>query len=135
VPSITVDRTPDGRRLVVSQHVDVPPARAWQVFVDTELWPQWGPSVTAVDTENRYIEAGTTGRVRLPGGVWIPFEVTTCENYRWTWRVAGVPATGHRVVPENHTCRVEFEIPPVAAPYAVVCWRALADIASLAERT
>jgi len=140
-------RTPDGYRLVVSRRVDAPPERCWRVLTDTELWPEWGPSVRAVDAPTRFVEEGTTGRVQLPGGLWLPFEVTTCAEYRWTWRVgrpsrsgsgrARIPATGHRVetVEEGDACRVGFEIPPVAAAYAPVCRRALREIARLAAVT
>jgi hypothetical protein len=57
--------------------------------------------VTAVDCPDRRIREGSTGRVRLPGGVRVPFEVTTLDERRrrWTWSVARIPATGHRVDP------------------------------------
>ena len=125
---IGIERTPDGRRLVVSRHVDAGRDAAWDLLTDTERWPEWGPSVRAVDCDTRYIEAGTTGRVRIPGGVWVPFEITTCADYRWTWRVARVPATGHRVEADGDGCRVGFEIPVLAGGYAPVCVRALGKI-------
>ena len=133
----TVERTPDGRRLVVARTVDAPAEDAWDVLVETRLWSEWGPSVTAVRGPDR-IGPGATGEVRIAGaGVWVPFEVTAfdADARRWTWAVARVPATGHRVEalgPER--CRVAFEIPPLAAGYAVVCRRALGKIARLAER-
>jgi hypothetical protein len=126
-----VERTPDGRRLVVSRVVDAPADSAWTVLRDTHLWAEWGPSVGAVDAPTRYVERGTSGRVRV-AGVWVPFEVTGCEPYRWTWRVAGLPATGHVVDPlDERRCRVAFEIPLAAAPYAVVCRVALRRIEQL----
>ncbi|WP_436903123.1 SRPBCC family protein [Halovenus halobia] len=126
--------TPDGRRLEVDRTIPVAPERAWELLVTPEWWPEWGPSVRAVDCDAERIEAGTTGRVRIPGGLWIPFEITDCRAPtdqragRWTWRVAKIPATGHRVEPEPEGCRVVFEIPLAAAGYAVVCSRALARI-------
>ena len=135
---MNVERTPDGRRLVVSRAIEASRATVWDVFRDTELWPVWGPSVSAVDSSVRYVESGTTGRVRTPLG-WAPFEVTTCDGFRWTWDVAGVPATGHRVESDGDgACRAGFEVPPLVAPYAVVCRRALREIELLAldmERT
>jgi hypothetical protein len=93
--------------------------------------------VRAVDCERRYIDPGTTGRVRVPGGVWLPFAVETCRGYRWTWRVARIPATGHFVEPveaaTSSTCRVGFELPLYAVGYAPVCRRALGHIADLTE--
>jgi hypothetical protein len=132
---IGIERTPDGRRLVVSRHVDAERDAAWDLLTDTERWTEWGPSVRAVDCKTRYIEAGTTGRVRIPGGIWVPFEITTCADYRWTWRVARVPATGHRVEEDGGGCRVGFEIPVLASGYAPVCVRALGKIEERLERS
>ncbi|ESS07094.1 MAG: polyketide cyclase / dehydrase and lipid transport [uncultured archaeon A07HB70] len=125
-----VERTPEGRRLVVARSFARPPADVWDRLVDTAAWPEWGPSVAAVDCDERRIGSGTTGRVRVARlGVWLPFEVTACEwdgeRGRWAWRVARIPATGHRVAPVDGGCRAAFELPPAAAPYAAVCRRAL----------
>jgi hypothetical protein len=124
--------TPDGRRLVVSRSVAVAADRVWELFVDTRRWPAWGPSITAVECPDRYVEAGTTGHVRTVGGLRLPFEVTSCDGYRWTWAVGGIPATGHRVDTTDGGCRVAFEVPLLAAPYAVVCWVALRRLDALA---
>lgn len=129
-----IERTPDGRRLVVDRVVAADPDDVWTVLTDTERWPEWGPSVSDVRSDNRVIRAGTTGSVRVAGGPWVPFEVTSCEEYRWTWRVARIPATGHSVAPVDGGSRVAFEIPLLAGGYAVVCNRALERIAALVER-
>ena len=127
-----LERTPDGRRLTVGRRVDAPRETVWGVFRDTEAWPEWGPSVREVDCPVRYVERGTTGRVRTPLG-WVPFEVTACVGYRWTWSVAGVPATGHRVDDAGDgACRAVFEVPALAAGYLLVCRRALRRIELLA---
>jgi hypothetical protein len=130
---VSVERTPDGRRLVVSREVPVSRDRAWELLTDTKRWPEWGPSVRAVDCDAQFIDAGTRGQVQVPGGIWVPFEITTCAPYRWTWTVARVPATGHRVDEHPDGCRVCFEIPLLAAGYAPVCARALGKIATLAR--
>ncbi len=127
------ERTPDGRRLTVSRLVDAPADDVWDLFVDTRRWPDWGPSVGAVRSRDVRIRAGTDGSVRVCG-LWVPFRVTTCAEYRWTWRVAGIPATGHRVEPVgNDQCRAVFELPVAAGPYALVCRRALETIGRIAE--
>jgi hypothetical protein len=104
----------------------------WDLFVDTEQWPAWGPSITDVRSPERRITHGTTGAVRTIGGLWVSFEVTDCTDYRWRWRVAGIPATGHRVDARPDGCRAAFEVPLLAAPYLFVCRRALSNIAALA---
>jgi hypothetical protein len=129
---VGIERTPDGRRLCVSREIDAPADVLWDFLTDTERGPAWGPSVRAVDCDTRQIAAGTTGRVETVGGLWVPFEITSCRDGRWTWRVAKIPATGHRVEGDR-PCRVVFEIPVLAGGYAPVCARALQDLARLAE--
>ena len=129
----TIERTSDGPRLVVAREIAAAPDVAWCVLTDTHRWPEWGPSVVGVASEDQFVRRGTRGHVRTVGGLELPFRVTECTDRRWTWRVAGVPATGHRVEPLETGCRVVFEIPPLAAPYALVCRRALGTIERLAE--
>ena len=116
-------RTPEGRRILVSRKVEAAPEAAWELFTDTTRWPERGPSITAVECEDRFVEVGTEGYVRTVGGLRVPFRVETCHDWRWTWRVAGVGATGHRVesVDAGERCRIGFEVPIWAAPYVSVC--------------
>ncbi|PSP62060.1 polyketide cyclase [Halobacteriales archaeon QH_8_67_36] len=127
------ERTPDGRRLVIRRAVDAPAALVWDVLTDTERWPEWGPSITAVESPDRYIRAGSRGRVRALGAVRLPFEITSCENHRWTWQVAGVTATSHFVEAHPAGSVVGFELPPLAVGYVPVCQRACVRIGTLAE--
>jgi len=129
-----VEQTPDGRRFVVDRVVDAGPETVWTVLTDTERWPEWGPSVSAVRSADRYIHDGATGEVQVAGGPWLPFEIDTCADYRWTWRVAKLPATGHAVTPlGEEQARVAFELPLLAGGYAIVCDRALDRIEALLE--
>ena len=130
----SVERTPDGRRLVVRRAVDAPAEAVWAVLTDTEQWPEWGPSITAVDCADRYIERGTRGRVRALGAVWLPFEITACEDHRWTWDVARIDATGHFVGAHPTGSVVGFELPLLAAGYVPVCRRACVRIGDLASQ-
>ena len=131
---VSLEQTPDGRRLVVRREVAAPADTVWDILTDTDCWPDWGPSVTAVETDHRYISAGATGRVRVAGAVWLPFEVTACAPYRWTWAVAGLPATGPFAEERADGSVVGFEIPPLATGYAPVCARACRRIAAIARR-
>ncbi|MFD1645802.1 SRPBCC family protein [Haloarchaeobius litoreus] len=130
--TVRLGSTPDGRRIEVAREVAVDPRRAWELLTDTWRWPEWGPTVSDVDGPTRFISAGMHGRVNVLGAVWVPYEITSCGNGRWTWDVARIPATGHRVeeVGEDR-CRVVFEIPPLAAGYVPVCQRALSKIEAL----
>ena len=122
--------------LEVAATLNSPAAVAWQLLTDTHTWPEWGPSVRAVAAPTRFITAGTRGRIQTTPGLWLPFAITDWEEGRaWAWRVAGVPATGHRVTPlTTHTCRIAFTIPRWAPFYVPVCRLALRRLEVLATR-
>jgi hypothetical protein len=107
----------------VAIDIDAPAEAVWNLLVDTGRWPEWGPSVLAVDCRERLIRAGTVGRLRTPLGIWIPFVITDFDAPRlWRWRVAGMPATGHRIESlDAERTRLVFELPAIAFPYAAVC--------------
>lgn len=120
--------------LHVGRDLPVDAAVVWELLVDTEQWPRWGPSVTTVDLHGAHLGPGATGRVRTALGPWLPFEITEFDDGRtWSWRVAGVPATSHTVEPRVDGCRVTFGVPVAAAPYALVCGEALRRIERLAH--
>ena len=118
----------------VSRLVPVDPEIVWDLLVDTTRWAEWGPSVTQVDAPDVRLREHSTGRVRSPVGLWVPFRVSEFDDGRsWSWTVAGVRATRHSVEPALRGCRVSFGIPVVAAPYALVCREALRRIDQLAR--
>lgn len=122
-----------GRVLEVNRRIDASPEEAWDVLVDTRHWPEWGPSIHRVECSDRRIRTGSTGRLWTVGGLELPFEVTTCDDRHWSWEVAGVSATGHRVEETAGGCRVIFELPVLAAGYVPVCLLALSRIAERVE--
>jgi hypothetical protein len=65
----------------------------------------------------------------------MPFIITGYEEERfWSWKVAGIPATGHRIEPhEDGLCKLTFEVPTLAAPYTFICNIALNRIAVILE--
>ena len=119
-----------------SVEILAPAAAAWKLLTDTSRWPQWGPSVSRVESAEQQIGPGSSGRVQTIIGVWLPFRVTEwVAGHRWGWEVAGIPATGHRVEslgPDR--CRVTFEVPLLAAPYLAVCSLAAQRIRSILEK-
>ncbi len=119
-----------------SVEIPVPAAAAWKLLTDTSRWPEWGPSVSRVESAERYIGPGSTGRVRTVIGVWLPFRITEfVAGECWEWEVAGIQATGHRVVPLGpHRCRVVFEVPLLATPYLAVCRLAAQRMRSILEQ-
>ncbi|QLG50838.1 SRPBCC family protein [Natrinema halophilum] len=130
---VRTTQTPDGRRLEVSTVLSAPAADAWDAIVDTRRWQEWSPIVLGVETTDRRIRTGTTGRVRLPG-VWVPFRITSCTDRRWTWRVSGIPAAAHRVDDlRDGRCRIAFELPIHQSGYAPISLRSLERLEALLE--
>jgi len=119
----------------VARIINAPRDTVWTILTDTQQWPQWGPSVRGVQCADRHIGKGSSGRVLTALGFWAPFVITDfAEGHYWFWRVFGIPATGHRVesVGEDR-CRLLFEIPVLATPYAAVCKVAMKRIAHLSQ--
>lgn len=119
--------------------VAAPTARIWDLLVDLDAWPNWGPTVTAarLDDGGRRLTAGARGAVRTPVGLWMPFEVTELSERAgeslWSWSVAGVPSTTHRVREQGDGCVVELGAPWWAAAYLPVLEVATRRLAALAE--
>lgn len=127
------NRPPVRSRLAFVKHLEARAPLVWRLITDTRTWPLWGPSVRAVDCRERFIQAGSAGRIRTPFGIWLPFAVEAFEpEYYWDWRVAGVAATGHRVTPVGpNQCTLTFSVPIWAIGYGFVCQLALNRIGRL----
>lgn len=118
----------------VATQISAPAQLVWNILTDTRLWPQWGPSLRSVDCADRYIKETSCGRVQTAAGIWLKFRISRFQpGCYWSWQVAGIPATGHRVeVLSPESCRLVFEVPLIAAPYAAICKVAAQRIAALA---
>ncbi len=119
-----------------SVEIHVPASAAWEILTDTRRWPEWGPSLARVESADRYIGPGSTGRVQTVFGRWLPFLITEfTAGRRWRWKVTGIPATGHRVEslgPDR--CKVVFEVPLRGAPYLPICHLAAEQIKRILEK-
>ena len=116
--------------------IAAPPETVWRLLVDVRAWPAWGPTVRGAELHGGGTElaAGARGTVATIVGARLPFTVTRWqEGRRWDWTVAGVPATGHEVVPEAGGCRVGFEVPWWAVGYLPVCVLALQRLEKMAD--
>jgi uncharacterized protein YndB with AHSA1/START domain len=125
----------DGRRLRASVEIDAPSEEVWQLIAEFRFWPEWGPTVRRVETTSVRVAPGVTGRVQTVVGIWLPFEITEVEPLRsWTWKVAGIKATGHEVLPlAPDRTRAQFTVSAYLAPYVAVLRRGLRRIKALAE--
>lgn len=124
------------RHLETSLTVPAPASSVWDVLVDLDQWPAWGPSVRAAELDHggRRLHAAARGSVTTAVGVSVPFRVTRwVAGLQWTWDVAGLPATSHAVRPLGPgRCELVFGVPWLAAPYLAVCRIAMRRIADLA---
>ncbi len=118
----------------VSRDIQASPEKVWDILVDLDAWPQWGPTVSAAKlSEDGPLALGSRGEIRTPLGVWLPFSIVEFEPGRcWKWEVAGIPATWHAVEPTEEGCRVSFGAPWWATAYLPVGVVALARIARMA---
>ncbi len=124
-------------RFSLTRRVTAPPGALWALLTDTDSWPVWGPAVSAVECADAVIGLGSTGRVRTPWGVWLPFEVTEHVSppvARWAWRIGPLPATAHQVMADPARpggSIVTVEVPAWAVACAPMCLAALAGIDAL----
>ncbi len=124
--------------LTVDRSIAAPPSAVWDLLVDLDAWPQWGPTVRAarLDEPHTALALHATGTVQTSLLVELPFVITEFEPGRlWAWKVAGVPATRHWVAPAGDGARAGMAVPWWAAPYATVCGLALRRIDRMATRT
>lgn len=121
--------------MVTSIEVEAPAETVWGLISDFARWPEWGPTVSGVESESTSVGPGITGSVVTPPGIRLPFLITEfVAGERWSWDVAGVEATGHVVIPAGeHRCRVEFSVPVVFFPYVAVLRMGLRRLKQLAE--
>ena len=120
----------------VSSTIDIAASaeRIWPFIAEFERWPQWGLSVTRVDSAADKVAPGVTGRVRTPVGLWLPFVIgDVIPESSWDWTVAGVPATGHHLEPRGDCTYVRFTAPWVAAPYKLAMQLSLRRLKRIVE--
>jgi len=120
-------------RVSIGKFYPASPLLVWDLITDTTQWPRWGPTVKRVQFPERFIRKGSSGQVLTAFGIWLPFDIYEYKHASfWSWKVATIKATGHRLqAAETGGCYLWFEVPVVAAPYALVCQMALGRIENL----
>lgn len=121
-------------RIAVSKNINATPEQIWDLLTDTTKWPEWGPSVKAVECQHRFIQPLCKGYVRTFLDIRLPFMITSFQHLEsWNWRVGGIEATGHRLESHPDGCTVIFDMPWWAFPYTIICLLALNRIAKLSS--
>ncbi|ADB30818.1 cyclase/dehydrase [Kribbella flavida DSM 17836] len=83
--------------------IDAPAERVWAVFSDVARWPEWLPTVDAVERlDEGPLRVGSRARIRQPKlavAVWEVTHFKDGEYFEWVSRGPGIRTTGgHRVV-------------------------------------
>lgn len=120
-----------GVMLTVDRVIAAPPAAVWKLLVDLDAWPKWGPTIRGarLDEPHKQLALAATGVVQTSLLVSVPFVVTEFDpGRRWAWKVAGIPATRHRVDRVDGGARASIAVPWWATPYLTVCSIALRRI-------
>jgi hypothetical protein len=117
-------------RIEIGRDIAAPVKQVWECITDTSRWCEWGPSISAVQCEQQCIKENSSGRVQTVLGIWLPFVITSFEECRfWSWRVGGIPATGHALEKRGENgVRLTFDMPIWAFAYVGVCYLALRRI-------
>lgn len=116
------------------------PAEVWRRYTHPDTWSEWAPHLRGVETDVTVIEAGATGRVLGPRGVWLDFIVEEVDPVlrSWTWRVGrGTRAVRmhHDVVPAadgatRATMRIDGALSLAMQPYRLLAGAALRGLVS-----
>ena len=123
------------RHTRTSVEISAPAEEVWRLVAEFDYWPQWGPTVLAVESDAEAVGIGVTGRVKTISRLWLPFTIGDVEPGRsWNWKVAGVPMTGHNITDlGNGRTVVEFTVPMLLGPYVLVLRSGLRRLKRLAE--
>lgn len=118
-----------------TRDVEAPAGLVWDLLVDLDRWPEWGPSVRRAERDDgaRRLGPDARGHVHPLLGPPLPFRVDGWEDgHLWSWRVAGLRATSHRVDEIGPArCRVGMAAPAWAPAYLPVLDLALRRIERL----
>ncbi len=120
-------------RLNMSVSGPVAVDEVWDRYLVPARWPEWAPQIRAVETGDKRLAVGTSGRVRGPCGLGVSFIVTDLDEVRrtWAWRVTMGPVHmslrhGVQSIAEGTSTWLEVDGPlPVVVAYAPLARLAL----------
>jgi hypothetical protein len=119
-------------RFSTSRHIAAPPGPVVDVVLDVARWPEWTPTVDAVERlDEGPLRVGSRAKVRqprLPRAVWEVTEVVDGRGFTWQASGPGMRTIArHEVVPDGDGSRVELSIEQTGPMGAVagLVWRGL----------
>ncbi|GAB1820572.1 SRPBCC family protein [Herbidospora sp. RD11066] len=82
--------------------IDAPPSRVWEIFSDVARWPEWMPTIEALDLlDPGPLRVGARARIRqprLPVAVWRVTELADGHRFTWASGAFGLRTEGIHVV-------------------------------------
>ena len=114
------------------------PTTCWQRYYELDQWAKWAPHITGVEATSDVLTLGLTGRVRVTGGLEVPFVVTSVDlaARRWSWiaRPLGITLSLSHAIeasPVGTRATLVIEGPAlVVVPYAPLGFVALRRLVS-----
>ncbi len=102
-----------GIMLSVDQMIAAPPHAAWELLIDLDAWPQWGPSIKGAELDGPYQEltSHATGVVQTSLGVKVLLRSpisTPSDIGPGKWRASPPPVTGWTRWPTGSVSRWRF---------------------------
>lgn len=104
--------------LTATTRIDAPPERVWESMADVLHWPDWLPTMTAVEPlDSQRLVLGARYRIvqpRLSPAVWTVVRLEALRSFAWESRSPGVRALAeHSLSPmpdgsSSVTLRVQF---------------------------
>jgi hypothetical protein len=95
-------RTLVKRTFTAAARIAAPPERVWSVLSDVRRWPEWLPTVTAVEPLGpEALAVGARYRIRQPRlrpAIWSVVGLEPRRSFSWESRSPGVRALGVHVV-------------------------------------
>lgn len=103
------------RIVTTGRHVPAAPAQVWAVISDVGRWPEWLPTVDAVERlDDGPLRVGSRARVRqprLPRALWEVTELVPGRSFTWEAAGPGLRSIGrHEVVPDGSGSQVTLGI-------------------------
>ena len=120
------------RLFETTRHIDSPAQQVWDVLFDVERWPEWTPTIDAVERlDDGPLHVGSRARVRqprLPRASWTVTEVVAGRSFTWVASGPGMRTIArHEVVPDESgsTLRLSIEQCGPMGAVAATLWRGL----------
>ena len=107
--------------------IEAPPARVWAILEDLARWPEWAPTVTAVQLlDTPPLRVGLRARLtepKLGPAVWQVTEVSHERSFSWQTHAGGmIVSATHHVEPRAGGARVALAVETTGLGALLLGW-------------